>query len=59
MLSRTTAVSSTAVLSAAPKRRGQRGSKVRLGGHSTSLGEAAREGKPIKCATRDNRAYRV
>jgi len=50
MLSRT-----TAVLSAAPKRRGQRCSKVGLGGHLASLGDAARDGKPIKCVTRDNR----
>jgi len=54
MLSRT-----TAALSAALKRRGQRCSKVGLGGHWTSLGDAARDGNPTKCPTRDNRAYRA
>jgi len=54
MLSRTTAVSSAALV-----RRGPRCSKVGLGGHWTSLGEPGRKGKPIKCTTRDNRAYRV
>ena len=30
-----------------------------IGGHRASLGEAGREGNPIKCPTRDNRAYRA
>jgi len=28
-------------------------------GHLASLGDAARDGKPVKCVTRDNRAYRA
>jgi len=44
-------------VSAAPKRRGQRCSKVGLGSHPGSLDEAAHKGNPTKCNTRDNRFY--
>jgi len=59
MLSRTTPVLSATVLSAVLVRRGQRGSKAGLGGHRVSLGEPGREGKPVKCTTRDNSTYRA
>ncbi len=52
MLSRT-----TAVLSAALARRGQRGSKVGLGGHRASFGEPGPKGKPTKYTTRDNQYF--